>query len=130
MSQKTMTIIGWALSGLYGLFILGASVYPKLAGLPVADETMVALGWEASPILLIGMIELVCVVLYLFPVTSVLGAVLLMAVLGGAMATQIRAGTPLFSNVLFSIYLGLFMWGGLWLRSPALRALFPFARRT
>ena len=57
-----------------------------------------------------------------------LGAVLMMAPLGGAMATQVRAGAPLFSHVLFGVYLGLFMWGGLWLRDPALRALFPFRR--
>jgi hypothetical protein len=65
------------------------------------------------------------VVLYLIPRTSVLGAVLTMALLGGAMATHIRVGSPLFSHTLFSIYLGLIMWGGLWLRDPALRALFP-----
>lgn len=51
-----------------------------------------------------------------------------MGLLGGAMATQIRVGNPLFSHVLFSIYLGLFMWGGLWLRDPALRAIFPWRR--
>jgi hypothetical protein len=54
----------------------------------------------------------------------------MMALLGGAMATQIRAGSPLFSHILFSVYLGLFMWGGLWLRSPKLRALFPIARES
>lgn len=128
MSQKSMTRIGWVLSALFGLFMLGASVLPKLAGLSVAEETMIALGWEASPILLIGILDLACTLLYLVPATSVLGAVLMMAILGGAMTTQIRADMPLFSNVLFSVYLGLFMWGGLWLRSPKLRALFPVAR--
>jgi hypothetical protein len=73
-------------------------------------------------------IELTCLVLYLIPRTNVLGAVLFMGLLGGAMATQIRAGNPLFSHVLFSIYLGLFMWGGLWLRDPSVRALFPWRR--
>jgi hypothetical protein len=71
------------------------------------------------------LIELACLVLYLIPRTSVLGAILMMGLLGGAMATQIRAGSPLFSHVLFSLYLGLFMWGGLWLRAPDLRRLFP-----
>jgi hypothetical protein len=52
-------------------------------------------------------------VLYLYPRTNVLGAILFMGLFGGAMATQMRAGSPLFSHVLFSIYLGLFMWGGL-----------------
>jgi hypothetical protein len=78
---------------------------------------------------MIGTIELTCLVLYLIPRTSVLGAVLFMGLLGGAMATHIRAESPLFSHVLFSIYLGLFMWGGLWLRDPALRALFPWRRK-
>ena len=75
---------------------------------------------------MIGVIELVCLALYLFPRTNVLGAVLFMGLLGGAMATQIRAGSPLFSHTLFSIYLGFFMWGGLWLRDPAVRGVFPF----
>ena len=85
-------------------------------------------GWPDAPLLLIGLIELVCLALYTLPRTAVLGAVLLMAVLGGAFATQLRAGSPLFSHLLFSVYLGLFMWGGLWLREPALRALFPLRR--
>ncbi|EAQ14563.1 DoxX-like protein [Maritimibacter alkaliphilus HTCC2654] len=128
MSQKTMTRLGWVLSGLYILFILGASVYPKLSGMPIADETMVSLGWEHSPVLMIGILELICVLLYAVPATAVLGAVLSMAILGGAMTMQVFADMPLLSNKLFSIYLGLFMWGGLWLRSPRLRGLFPLAR--
>jgi predicted cobalt transporter CbtA len=126
MNTNTMTIAGWILSGLFVLFMLGASVTPKLLGMPVADETMRQLGWPDGYVLMIGVIELALVLLYIFPKTSVLGAVLMMALLGGAMATQIRAGTPLFSHQLFSIYLGLFMWGGLWLRDAALRALFPW----
>lgn len=57
-----------------------------------------------------------------------LGAVLMTGLLGGAMATQVRVGNPLFSHQLFSLYLGLVMWGGLWLRDPAVRALFPLRR--
>ena len=64
--------------------------------------------------------------LYLIPRTSVLGAVLTMSLLGGAMATQLRVGAPLFSHTLFSVYLALFMWGGLWLRDQRLRTFFPF----
>jgi hypothetical protein len=125
MSQTAMTRIGWALSLLFVLFMLGASVLPKLAGMPVAADTMTALGWPDSPVLLIGILELVCTLLYLFPRTAYFGAVLMMAILGGAITTQIRAGSPLFSHTLFGVYLGLFMWGGLWLRDPAFRALFP-----
>ena len=128
MSETTMVRIGWILSGLFVLFMLGASVAPKFLGLQVADDTMRQLGCPVGHVLMIGIIEFVCVLLYVWPKTSVLGAVLMMGLLGGAMATQIRVGNPLFSHVLFSIYLGLFMWGGLWLRDPALRALFPFRR--
>jgi hypothetical protein len=128
MNAKYMTWTGYVLSGLFALFILGASVAPKLLGLPIAEETMKELGWPPGYVLMIGLIELACLLLYLYPRTNVLGAVLFMGLFGGAMATQIRAGSPLFSHILFGIYLGLFMWGGLWLRDPAVRALFPFRR--
>ena len=116
---------GRVLSGLFILFMLGASIAPKLLGMPVAAETIEALGWSGDFVLVIGLLELTFVLLYAYPRTSVLGAVLMTALLGGAMATHIRVGSPLFSHVLFSIYLALFMWGGQWLRSPALRAVFP-----
>jgi len=93
--------------------------------MPVAEETMAQLGWPAGYAFAIGLVELACLVLYLIPRTSVFGAVLMMGLLGGAIATQVRAGTPLFSHMLFGVYLGLFMWGGLWLRDAALRRLFP-----
>jgi hypothetical protein len=123
-----MVWTGRVLAGLFALFMLGASIAPKLLGLSVAEETMTQLGWPGGYVLMIGLIELTCLVLYLIPRTSIFGAVLMMGLLGGAMATQIRAGSPLFSHILFSIYLGLFMWGGLWLRDPAVRALFPYRK--
>ena len=125
MSEIAMRRTGWALSLLFALFMLGASVAPKLLGLPVAAETMASLGWPDAPVLLIGILELVCTLLFLFPPTALLGSVLMMAILGGAITTQIRAGSPLASHTLFGVYLGVLMWAGLWLRSPALRALFP-----
>ena len=128
MSETTMTRIGYVLSGLFVLFMLGASVSPKLLGMPIAEEIMATLGWPAGYALPIGILELILTLLYIYPRTNVLGAILFMGLFGGAMATQMRAGSPLFSHTLFSIYLGLFMWGGLWLRDPALRALFPFRR--
>jgi hypothetical protein len=121
---------GRALSALFALFMLGASIAPKLLGLPVAEDTMAQLGWPPGYSVMIGLIELACLVLYLIPRTSVLGAVLMMGLLGGAMATHIRVGSPLFSHTLFSIYLGLVMWGGLWLRDPRLRGSFPFAGKS
>ncbi|BCH30622.1 hypothetical protein MesoLjLc_25520 [Mesorhizobium sp. L-8-10] len=128
MNASAMLWTGRILTVLFALFMLGASIAPKLLQMPVAEETMAQLGWPAGYALTIGVIELACLVLYLIPRTSVLGAVLMMALLGGAMATQIRAGSPLFTHILFSLYLGLFMWGGLWLRDPRLRALFPIMR--
>jgi hypothetical protein len=129
MSETTMTRTGYTLSGLFVLFMLGASAAPKLLGMPVAGETMAALGWPAGYVVPIGILELALTLLYIYPRTSVLAAILFMGLFGGAMATQIRIGNPLFSHELFSIYLGLSMWGGLWLRDPALRALFPFRRQ-
>jgi hypothetical protein len=128
MDSRATLWTGRILTGLVAVFILGASVAPKLLHMPIAEEIMAQLGWPAGFAFMIGLIELGCLVLYLIPRTSVLGAVLMMGLLGGAMATQIRAGSPLFSHILFSLYLGLFMWGGLWLRNPQLRALFPVAR--
>ena len=128
MSESTLSRLGWTLSALFALFMLGASVAPKLMGMPIAQETMAALGWPDAPILLIGCLELACTLLFLFPPTGLLGAVLMMAILGGAMATQIRAGSPLFSHTLFGFYLGVAMWGGLILRDPRVRAVFPFVR--
>jgi hypothetical protein len=127
-NTPTMTWIGRILTGIFALFMLGASIAPKLLGMPVVEETMVQLDWPSGYALMIGLLELTCLVLYLIPRTSLFGAVLMMGLLGGAMATQIRVDNPLFSHILFSLYLGLFMWGGLWLRDPRLRTLFPIAR--
>ncbi len=127
-TPKAMRWAGWALTGLFSLFILGASVVPKLSGMAVAEETMAQLGWPSGYVLMIGLIELGCLILYLVPSTGLLGAVLFMGLFGGAMATQIRAESPLYSHILFSLYLGVAMWGGLWLRSPWLRRVFPIRR--
>ena len=129
MNTPAMLWTGRTLTGLFALFILGASVAPKLLQLPIAEQTMAQFGWPAGYAFMIGIIELTCLVLYLIPRTSMLGAVLMMGLLGGAMATQIRVGSPLFSHILFSVYLGLFMWGGLWLRDPRVRALFPIGTK-
>lgn len=121
-----MTWTGRCLTGVFALFMFGASIAPKLLGMDVAVNTLAGLGWQPDAALPIGSIELGCVLLYLWPRTSVLGAVLSTALLGGAMATQVRVEAPLLSHVLFSVYLGLMMWGGLWLRDPTLRAIYPW----
>lgn len=128
MKASPMVWTGRVLTGVFALFMLGASIAPKLLGMPVAAETLVSLGWKADYVLMIGLMELAFLLLYLFPRTSVFGAVLMTGLLGGAMATQVRIESPLLSHELFSLYLGLFMWGGLWLRDLALRALFPWRK--
>ena len=120
---------GRVLSGLFVLFMLAASIAPKfLMADMVAEQSMTPLGWPAKYLLLIGLIELACVVLYVIPRTSLFGSVLMTGLLGGAIATNLRVENPLFSHTLFGVYLGLFMWGGLWLRNASLRAVFPFRR--
>jgi hypothetical protein len=130
MTRDRLTWTGRALTALFALFIAGASVTPKLLRLPAATDSLVALGWNPRHTLLIGLTELGCLVLYLVPRTSLLGAVLFTGLLGGAIATQLRADSPLFSHILFGLYLGLMLWGGLWLRDPQLRAMFPLRRRS
>src|SRR5690606_27857569 len=76
----------------------------------------------------LGLLLLVCTLLHLAPSTAVLGAVLLTGYLGGAVATHVRAGSPLFTHVLFGVYLGVLLWAGLWLRDSTLRALLPLRR--
>jgi len=120
---------GRVLSGLFVLFMLGASIAPKfLMADMVAEQNMTPLGWPAKYLLLVGLIELACVILYVIPRTSLFGAVLMTGLLGGAIATNLRVENPLFSHTLFGAYLGLVMWGGLWLRDASLRAVFPVRR--
>jgi hypothetical protein len=88
-------------------------------------EAMAHLGWSLSLLPVLGIVLLVCTALYVIPITSVLGAILLTGYLGGAVATHLRGGDPLFSHVLFPTYLGVLLWGGLYLREPRLRALIP-----
>lgn len=117
-----MVKAGWTMTGLVAAFLLGASVAPKLMGATVAIDSLMALGWPTRYLLLIGIIELACVLLFIVPRTSLLGAVLMTGLLGGAMASHLRADSPLLSHTLFSIYLGLFMWTALLLRDADLRA--------
>jgi len=128
LKASPMVWTGRVLTGLFALFMLGASIAPKLAGMPIAADTLVSLGWKPGYVLMIGIMELTFLVIYLVPRTSLLGAILMTGLLGGAMATQVRVENPLFSHELFGLYLGLFLWGGLWLRDERLRGLFPWRR--
>ncbi|TPI72802.1 DoxX family protein [Mesorhizobium sp. B2-8-9] len=102
----------------------------KLPPLDVVTRTMTELGWpaDANVARLIGVIGLISTALYAIPRTSVLGAILLTAYMGGAISTHVRIGNPLFSHSLFGVYLGIILWGGLHLRDQRVRALIPFSR--
>jgi hypothetical protein len=122
-----MGLAGWIVTGLVGAF-LAFSASLKFFMPDVVRETMGGLGWPAHHDLMIGIIEVGCVALYLIPRTAVLGAVLETALLGGAIATNVRVDNPLFSHELFGVYLGVLVWLGLWLRDPRIRMLMPLRR--
>jgi len=121
--------LGRVLSGLVILFLLFDGAI-KLVPWPVVTETMDRIGYGSSENLArsLGFITVACTVLYAIPPTSILGAILLTGYLGGAMASHVRIGSPLFSHTLFGFYLGLMVWGGLWLRDRRLRPLIPLLR--
>lgn len=125
-NPRAMTIAGYVLSGLVVLFLILDSVI-KLVPIAAVMETMAALGYPPSQNIArgLGILTLICVALYVTPRTAPLGAVLLTGYLGGAMATHLRIGSPIFSHLLFGVYLGLMIWGGLWLRDPRVRSLIP-----
>jgi len=120
-------VVGRALSA-FALLFLAFDTAIKLAQMSVVAETLSSLGYPEELGFTIGVVELVCVVLYAEPRTAVLGAILLTALFGGGIATHIRVGSPLFTHILFGVYLGLFVWGGLYLRSERLRELIPAMR--
>jgi hypothetical protein len=126
-TSKPMLWTGRVFSGLFVLFIL-MDLTMKFMAVPQVAETMKALGWPTTLSTTLAVILLACLVLYLIPRTSVLGAILFTGYMGGAMATHLRVGNPLFSHVLFGVYLMVFAWGGLWLRDARLRAMFPVRR--
>jgi DoxX-like family len=109
------------------LFLLVDTIV-KVLRLPPAVEGTVRLGYPESTVLGIGIIELVCLVVYLIPRTSILGAILLTGYLGGAVATHVRIGSPLLSHTLFPIYVGMLIWLALFLRDDRLRTLLPVRR--
>jgi hypothetical protein len=125
--SKSALWTGRALSGLVILFLLFDGAI-KLVPWPIVTETMDKIGYGSSESLArtLGAITIACTVLYAIPPTSILGAILLTGYLGGAMASHVRIDSPLFSHILFGFYLGLMLWGGLWLRDRRLRSLIPF----
>jgi hypothetical protein len=122
---STSTIMLWSgriLSALVILFLLFDGTI-KVMELDVATQTTAQLGYPVSVVFGIGILTLVIAALYAVPRTSVLGAILLTGLLGGAIATHLRVGSPIFTHMLFGFYLGLAAWGGLLLRDDRLRAM-------
>jgi hypothetical protein len=125
--SRPQRVAGSILSGLIVAFlVLDGAI--KLIPISPVTKTMAALGYSSDPMLArgLGIITLVCALLYAIPRTSVLGAILLTGLLGGAIATHLRVGSPIFSHLLFGAYLGIIAWGGLYLRYEAVRRMIPF----
>jgi hypothetical protein len=114
------------MSGLAIVFFTFDGVMKFIQPQVVIDATR-QIGWpaDAATLAVLGAILLACAALYAFPRTATLGAILLTGYLGGAVAAHARLGDPLFTHILFGVYLGLFVWGGLWCRNPRIRALIP-----
>ena len=106
------------------LFLLFDSVI-KLIRIDPVVQSFTELGYPVDLAVGIGIVELVCLLVYLIPRTSLLGAILLTGYLGGAVATHVRVGSPWFTHVLFPIYVAALLWGGIYLREDRLRALVP-----
>ncbi|MGV3622219.1 MAG: DoxX family protein [Archangium sp.] len=123
-SSNTMRWAGRIVSALGVLFLAFDGVF-KLFAPPEAVQSTEALGWSASTLVGIGVLQLILLVLYVVPRTSVLGALLWTGYLGGAVATHVRIGNPLFSHVLFPTYIATLLWLGLWLRDARVRSLLP-----
>jgi hypothetical protein len=126
-ASKPARWVGRILSGLVVVFLMVDGAI-KLVPWPIVTETMDRMGYGSSDALMrgLGAITIVCTVLYAIPPTSILGAILLTGYLGGAIASHVRIDSPLFTHTLFGLYLGLMLWGGLWLRDRNLRRMIPF----
>ncbi len=123
--RSKMWWTGFALSAVVVLFLL-MDAGMKLAAIRPVLEAGQQIGFPGAPMARkLGALLLACTLLYVWPRTAMLGAILVTAYLGGAVATHVRLGNPLFSHVLFGVYVGVLMWIGLLLREPRLRALLP-----
>lgn len=112
------------MSTLVVLFLLFDTTLHLTKPAPVVDA-FARLGYPLSASIGIGIVELLCLVAYAIPRTALLGAVLLTGLLGGAIATHVRAGSPAFDAYIFPAIFAFLIWGGIWLRDEQLRALFP-----
>jgi hypothetical protein len=126
MNSRTAVWTGRVLSGIAVLFLIFDGAIKLVPIQPVTDSLR-ELGYPATDSFarFLGVITLICTALYAWPRTALLGAVLLTAIMGGAIASHLRLGDPLFSHTLFGVYLGLLFWVGLWLRDERVRRIMP-----
>lgn len=122
--QRRRPWAGIVISAIPTLFLLMDAAGKLLKPEPVVSGT-IELGYPEAVIIPLGITLLICTILYAVPKTSILGAVLLTGYLGGAVATHVRIGNPVFSHTLFPVYLGVMVWLGLYLRDARLRVLAP-----
>jgi hypothetical protein len=114
--------VGRGITALAVLFLVFDTVV-KFTSVPAVAESMNQLGYPVSYAVGIGVLEVICLAVYLIPRTSVIGVILLTGYLGGAIASHVRVGNPLFSHVLFPIYIAALLWGGLYLRDARVRSI-------
>jgi len=122
--NKVLTWVGWILTGLIGLFMAFSAVMKFLSPPDASAMFVDTFGYPKELMLVLGVVELSCVVLYLFPRTAVLGAILLTGYLGGAVATHVRVQ----DNFIAPALIGVVVWAALYLRDPRVRALLPIRR--
>ncbi len=121
-SSGRQLLAGRIITGIVVLFLL-FDMTVKLMASPQALEASAKLGFNANQVFSIGLIEVVCLIVYLIPRTAPIGAILWTGYLGGAIVTNLRQGSPLFTHILFPTYVAAFIWGGLYLRDRRVRAL-------
>ena len=125
--SKARLWIGWILTVLPALMLLMGGIMDLMKP-DFVVKTTVEMGYPEGVITGLGVVVLICVILYLIPNTAVLGAILLTGYLGGAVATHVRHGDPFFANVLAPVYFAIVVWAGVYLREPRLSALVPFRK--
>lgn len=118
---------GYIITGIVTAFLLMDAVVKFIQPSGI-EENVLPLGYTMEQMIPVGIVLLACLIIYLIPQTAVLGAILLTGYLGGAVATHFRVGSPVFSHLLFPVYIGILVWIGIFLREPRLRSLFPFRR--
>jgi hypothetical protein len=121
-NPQALTIAGWLLTGLGGTFLMFDGL-SRLLQTPYVAEEAAVIGWRPEAFVPIAIIELVFLALYLVPRTSVVGAILLTAFLGGAVSAHVRVDAPFFGYIMSGVWVGLVLWAALYLRSPRLRGL-------